>query len=1322
MKSGLNFFARASLALILSMALSASSLGAEETADLRGYGKVSADLAENRAVFACESVEKADLLLDKLLADLFWDETVPPQKGTIQAGSATLTTYSLAGQGTALIVRAGKSVIILGGADESQVSALAAKEPLLNGADITSQPAKTHPIYLDYYDNTSFKSYVMPMRSLLNYGLESHWPFLKSFKGAETFDGPSFSERNPAPNVVELATIDYEMQEALRVGGGVEAHLWCGQAPLWAYNASPEQMMKASDTTLLGGWGGSGAAGAHYLAWTMQPEMRANLDLGYIRLVMERYRDNPMIQGWHFEAGAPGAEYGFHDKATRSWDTSVAGQESWRHWLQESRHYSLSDLGTRWYGDPGHFSNWGQVQVPDANEFFGQLGPDSFRLQTGWQTQNVAALETAPDGAKWVPVDMPPSQAEVFLPRSGANYFQNSFDPVDWLKQQQDKGAKDIWLVLGGIGTGTNSARIWLNGTSLDLPKDLDSSDGPFAVRVTDALKPGPNQLEIGLAYLSQTGRGRLAGPVFLTVHEPKRLPYLGREANARNVDFIEWQNWAMYEHHREVYELARRIDPDRPFRISPGGGAVDDIDYASQLAVDYGVGCENTGREAYYAPWWPGLGLLDGFYATSEWSATPPKVSPKGDMLDRGFGWILFDADSCHSLFYDIESFIQREKEDGWFTRHRRQIELFGKYLREQPRLVLLRSAETIRLHSEQPHLWDVGRGELQSIHYDCIYSTERELKAGLVDKYPVLMDTGSEFMEPEVVAAIRKYVEQGGTFIALHNTGIHTSLVPDSDPLAEVSGFKVVQKEKTGTITFEQNLPILKGWEGKQFTGQGSAIDHMNNDSAIKSGISLAPADNSAIPLARWDDGSIAVGYRQLGKGRIIVLGSTFWRNGKDVSGVWISHAEIEGRFLERLLTDCGIDRRANATAPEIWTRKMVTKNGLQHWLVTFNSTNLPVKSDVWMAADAKPDQVYDLQTNTPVPFVFENKGVSIKGVDFNPYEVKFYGTKQSSLVSGLAVWWHEKTTYWKRTDADIAASTLTLPEGSKQTGVEATIPLNSWSFKTDPDNAISAQTAWTATTFDDASWKTVGLDPWAVSDPSLKDYRGTGLYRVKFTVPPDWKGRRILLSLYSWDNAIVYDQGDFFVNGTAVTSYKAKPGSQTLNYDITDKVHPGENILALKAIGGATWGGIAGTIWIEAWKPMTEPIDLSGPWQVVGTDGVTRQPVTMPGSADGKCLSREIEIPAGWKGKSVFLEWSSEKQWVSGVVVNGSPINYNAYLHPFGIWSRVNLTPLLKPGEKNTIELWPRSSMTTNNPSPPQAPVAKGMGVTEIRVGLR
>ncbi len=174
------------------------------------------------------------------------------------------------------------------------------------------------------------------------------------------------------------------------------------------------------------------------------------------------------------------------------------------------------------------------------------------------------------------------------------------------------------------------------------------------------------------------------------------------------------------------MLDEARALDPERPFVLSGDIGGCGD--FVSEVAVHYGSSVQMTGREAWYHPWWAGLGYVAGFYGAGEPSATTHAAA-----LSRMLGWILIDGDSNHNLFWDIEDYMREEKTNGWFTRNQRLMALFGKSLRARPGIVILRSARTHRLGSPLPWNWDIGRGELQAAHYDNVYATEREVLLGL-------------------------------------------------------------------------------------------------------------------------------------------------------------------------------------------------------------------------------------------------------------------------------------------------------------------------------------------------------------------------------------------------------------------------------------------------------------------------------------------------------------------------------------------------------------------------------------------------------------
>ena len=1279
-----------SAAFLLSVAWTCSAAESSVPVDLRGYGKVAASFARGQAFFGCEDEVHADWLLDKLLADLFWDAGNGVAEKPLKVGAKEVTARAWEPYGWAVAGRVGKQVLVAGAENEAALAECLRRQPLLLSPDVQFKPAKPYPAYLDFYDLKAFKLYTHAMSSVHGEGLASHWPFAKKFGlGGVAFQDLGVWTQCPAPGVLTFCSTEYELREAERQGGMVVAGITGGgEVPLWIHNQFPSSMMQPSPTTLLGAWGGAGAAGAHFESWWMPLEQRRAGALAFQRKAMARYANSQSLGGWHIYAGAPGAEFGMHERTGEFWDYSPAGQEGFRVWLRDVRHLDLKALGDRWYGDASRLKSWSEVTIPDIQGLFGALNEGGLHLDGNWQWLKARGSDDEPapaPGAAWSPLSMPSSLQQSFLPW-GAAFYRVEFDPSDWVKKNE---GRTIHLVCADMIRSRRPVGVWLNGKNIGPYKPANADPAPFALRLNEGLKNGKNELILRIPCgADEHHEGKLFGPVFLTSAEPKPYPYLGRGANVRYADVREWQMYSNARYHEPVLDDARAVDSERPYVLS--GTASGETDFVTGLASRYGASVQHTGREAWYHPWWAGLGYVAGFYGTSEPSAT---VHGKG--LSRMLGWILMDGDSNHNLFWDIEDYIKEERDNGWFTANQRVLHLFGKYLREKPGIVIFRSARTHRLGSSAPWNWDIGRGELQAAHYDNVYATERELLLGLVQDYPVLFDAGSEFMEEDVLEALTRYVRNGGTYVALHNTGRHTSMDPDSYPISRLTGFKVVQQARHGKLRFEANLPLFRGWEGKVFAGYGSALDWMGRDHAKDAGVALEGQADGAVALARWEDGRVAIGCRQIGKGRAIVLGSTFWREGRDEAGAWRTRNDMERNFFECLFTDLGVARSADASSADVWARKAITKNGLQEWLLAYNSKDTDLKCDVSFRVSAKPAVVLDMVTQTPVAFEeAPEEWVKMKGVAFAGQGVRVFGVKRGGLADGLPFWWAEKTKYWKRGAAQPAPQ----PAAASANAIKlpATVPFDEWRFLPDVDGAVGVKAEWLQPDFDDAAWQKFAPVPWNLQDEKLKDYRGTGLYRARFAPPAEWQGRRVVLGLYNFNTPIVYDEGEFLLNGVKVAAYKARGWSQTYIYDVTYNLKAGPNVLAVRVKGGKEFSGLAGGVWLAAERKLEPALDLSGEWQTAGADFLVTGKVKLPGHANACFVCRDIEVPAAWQGRSVFLHIETATQWLGSVVVNGHPINYNGYLHPFGLRADINLTPYIQPKRRNRVELWPYATI--------------------------
>ena len=88
---------------------------------MRGYGKVLAKFAPGRAEFVCESADKADILMGKALADMFWDSGTEHVQKTLSVGRASVIVHQQPSYGAVVVARNGNRVIVLGAPDEPRV-------------------------------------------------------------------------------------------------------------------------------------------------------------------------------------------------------------------------------------------------------------------------------------------------------------------------------------------------------------------------------------------------------------------------------------------------------------------------------------------------------------------------------------------------------------------------------------------------------------------------------------------------------------------------------------------------------------------------------------------------------------------------------------------------------------------------------------------------------------------------------------------------------------------------------------------------------------------------------------------------------------------------------------------------------------------------------------------------------------------------------------------------------------------------------------------------------------------------------------------------
>jgi beta-galactosidase len=173
------------------------------------------------------------------------------------------------------------------------------------------------------------------------------------------------------------------------------------------------------------------------------------------------------------------------------------------------------------------------------------------------------------------------------------------------------------------------------------------------------------------------------------------------------------------------------------------------------------------------------------------------------------------------------------------------------------------------------------------------------------------------------------------------------------------------------------------------------------------------------------------------------------------------------------------------------------------------------------------------------------------------------------------------------------------------------------------------IDVPGAWTLQGFDKPHYTNVVM-PFAAEPPHVPDANPTGLYRTRFTLPPAFAGRRLVLE-FGAAESVLYA----YVNGRAVGL--AKGSRLPAAFDVTDAAVPGENVVAALVV---RWSDAS---WIEDQDQWWHGGLVRGV-TVTATDAGWLQDVTVAATladdlATGQLTARaEVGFrgapPAGWR----------------------------------------------------------------------------------------
>ena len=378
--------------------------------------------------------------------------------------------------------------------------------------------------------------------------------------------------------------------------------------------------------------------------------------------------------------------------------------------------------------------------------------------------------ETPAEG--WAPVDCRDQAISLYCGkgRPGDYWLRKSFT----VKPEQ-AAAKYLHLprfvhYIPGARFPVAGYDVWLNGTKLAMTGSANPSclGWDLCYDAGPALKPGENLVAIntkGFALPADYGYA------FLGRVGPWVYPGDSETLNAKAFDLLGFQEWLVMRELEQRMVGVRAGDPYRPMKIMAPHNYMDSV---LDLCARYGAYPHDTG----------GAGAWFGPFTYSRYAITrglPNSVEPGGAPgsaadIRAWFTRYLMMGTEMVDWVASVECYRSHPEIGPWIAENRELLRCFGKLDLAPPRIGILRSGGELRMGITDIYSWDMGRGPLCAIGRPFLYATLGDVASGRANRFPVLLDCGTTVLAEDEVAAIEAYVRQGGTFVAFHNTGMHT------------------------------------------------------------------------------------------------------------------------------------------------------------------------------------------------------------------------------------------------------------------------------------------------------------------------------------------------------------------------------------------------------------------------------------------------------------------------------------------------------------------------------------------------------------------
>ena len=1304
------------LFLIAGLALASSttiSLSAQtwEPVRLRGYGEVNAtrkDTAHGSVLTVrCENETNARLLQAKYLSDLAVLPGATPV--TIDAGRVRLHAIDARAQGLLAALRLGSTVHLVAARDNAALVSLFQKtnfgKPL---AALSSSSETEVPMWLDRWDRHAFRFYYRPLETPGNIPA-STFDFIKEFDFAEKNLGSGFVFWNPldALDTAEGMTLTpswdwaFEQTKARKLPAGINITI-NNRGTSWFFNRHRDALAQkapqfsgslrriADPTNQANGSLSWSAADAkdEALGW-LQESLRALLkDGGNITTILEPHDE---------------LRHGAHDILMEHGPVADA---TWREFLR-SRYTDIQNLNTAWGST---LSSWDEARVPEVAEFAGWDGGHEARDLAGtWRVaeqefadgksyglrelsrmkKEVLPVKPVPDAwttpdyddSAWPELHAPGNDRFMFL-AARPSVFRRTFQAdAQWLARHPR-----LWLYVWDLNEATGERfTAWLNGHKVGDDTLVANTPHWGAYEVTDALRPGDNQLTLRLP------RSLLAYRAYLSPVPPRQYPDLGRGANALWVDFVDWNAWTRSESVRRGMEAIRQVEPDVQIDLMAPDYYIDDV---RKLAVSHGGNFKNTGHMgAFWADFLPSV--MRG--ARLPFSLEPGWPAPDLTWLKKQIG--LWSTEGIQGIDYFIHVGRIQWKDDlkTYFEDNIRQVRLIGKYHAPHAEVAALYPSG-ITAKTGYPWLLDPNtnlesgywrwnlRANLMGL-YESDGLTESSFADGDAARYKVVFDSNTSIIDDKLLAEIERYVRDGGTFVTYAQTGRHSPVEKDAWPISKLTGYEVVRIDATDEKGRLRTSGKLKPAAGQDvFSGDWSAVR--------ANGLALKSVASDTRDLMLWEDGSVAIGLRPLGKGWIVQIGSKFTTDKiPDRLNVWPDVTQLKPspsngnealtQLLHGILRWRGIATIPSRIAPangNLRLRHFVSNNGLHDvWAVWNQSETTAARGHLVFGEDpaAFPAFARNIRDDRDEP-------VTAQGLAFDipPLELRTWITPRAATAASTALldapsrWFDLQRDWWRASQP--VRTPIAVPQRRQSIDLR-----EGWALLVTPDAPSAADiAAWTAPDHDDSTWERVRFG--ILTTPGRAPIHHA-ILRKTFTVPADWPAGTPTLWMQSWQEPTFLDQARVWLDGRLIRDWS----SEGLD-DIAppEGFQPGSrHVVAVEIRAKGSIAGATSNAWLWNWPAPLASLDLAGQWQPSQDMLRYAAPVALPGPYSAYGLRRSVTIPAEHAGRQVYIDAITEGR-IIGVLVNGSFVR--RFYHGVDEHMNLNITPWVKFDAENEIQL--------------------------------